>query len=167
MSLDLRSGDRQHHVDVRRTPDGWTVAVDGAAPDLEILEVTGDRVVLRRDGRRLTARVARRGAERLVWLDGRAHVLHLAGDEADAADVIAAGGPRHAAEMPGKVVRVLAAEGDRVAAGAPLLILEAMKMETELAANVAGRVARVTVAAGDTVAVGDLLVEIEPEDADA
>lgn len=167
MTMDLRSGDRDHRVEVRRTPEGWTAAVDGETPELEILEVRGDRVVLRRDGRRLTARVARRGAERLVWLDGRVHVLHLAGDEDDGDAATAAGGPRHAAEMPGKVVRVNVAEGDAVEAGAPLLILEAMKMETEIAANLSGRVSRVAVAAGDTVAVGDLLVELEAGDGPA
>jgi len=167
MTLDLRSGDREHRVEVRRTPDGWTAAVDGETPDLEILDVRGDRVDLRRDGRRLTARVARRGAERLVWLEGRVHVLQLAGDEDDGGAATAAGGPRLTAEMPGKVGRVHVAEGDRVEAGAPLLILEAMKMETELPAAVSGRVARVAVAAGDTVAVGDLLVEIEPQEGSA
>lgn len=168
MSIDLRDAHGEHRVDVRRGPGGWTAAVDGAAPaDLEILEASRDRVVLRRDGRRLEARVARRGAERLVWLEGRVHVLHLAGDEADDDAPAAAGGPRVTAEMPGKVVRVHVAVGDRVEAGAPLLILEAMKMESELVAPLAGRVAGVTVAAGDTVALGDLLIEIAPDGEDA
>jgi biotin carboxyl carrier protein len=62
--------------------------------------------------------------------------------------------------MPGRVVKVLVALGDPVAAGAPLLVIEAMKMENELAAPRAGSVTRVLVAAGDAVERDALLIEI-------
>jgi biotin carboxyl carrier protein len=53
--------------------------------------------------------------------------------------------------MPGRVVKVLVAKGDEVAAGQGLVVLEAMKMENEVRAKAAGVVAVVHVAAGDTV----------------
>jgi biotin carboxyl carrier protein len=53
--------------------------------------------------------------------------------------------------MPGRVVKVLVAKGDSVAAGQGLFVLEAMKMENEVRARVAGTVAEVHVAAGATV----------------
>jgi biotin carboxyl carrier protein len=62
--------------------------------------------------------------------------------------------------MPGRVVKVLVVPGDSVAAGAPLLVIEAMKMENELAAPRAGNVTRVLVAAGDAVERDALLIEI-------
>jgi acetyl/propionyl-CoA carboxylase alpha subunit len=65
-----------------------------------------------------------------------------------------------AAPMPGTVVRVLAAPGDRVEAHDPLVVLEAMKMETPLLAPYAGTVAAVHVAEGDRVAGGAVLVEL-------
>ena len=64
--------------------------------------------------------------------------------------------------MPGKVVAVLVAEGDVVEVGQALVVLEAMKMESTLAAEVAGRVRAVRAVAGALVTAGDLLVEIEP-----
>ena len=51
--------------------------------------------------------------------------------------------------------------GSSVAAGQPLVVLEAMKMENELIAEQAGTVAAVHVAAGDTVNAGTVLVELE------
>lgn len=70
-----------------------------------------------------------------------------------------------AAPMPGRVVRVLVADGEAVEADAPLLIVEAMKMENEVRAPAAGVVRRVSVAAGDTVEAGQLLCEVAaPED---
>jgi len=66
------------------------------------------------------------------------------------------------APMPGRVVKVNVRPGDIVAAGAPLLGIEAMKMENELAAPIAGRVAKVAVQVGATVEADQELVVIEP-----
>jgi acetyl/propionyl-CoA carboxylase alpha subunit len=65
------------------------------------------------------------------------------------------------APMPGTVIKVAARAGDRVKARDPLLVLEAMKMETPLVAPWDGTVASVHVADGDRVAGGAVLVELE------
>jgi len=65
------------------------------------------------------------------------------------------------APMPGKVLKLLAEEGAAVEKGAPLLVLEAMKMEHEIRAPRAGRVAKLPFRAGEMVGLGDLLVELE------
>ena len=63
--------------------------------------------------------------------------------------------------MPGTVIRVLVGEGDRVQPRQPLVVLEAMKMETPLVSPYEGVVARLHVSEGDQVAGGALLVELE------
>jgi acetyl/propionyl-CoA carboxylase alpha subunit len=65
------------------------------------------------------------------------------------------------APMPGTVIRVLARDGDRVQSRQPLLILEAMKMETPLVSPYEAVVRRVHVREGDPVAAGAVLVELE------
>jgi biotin carboxyl carrier protein len=65
------------------------------------------------------------------------------------------------APMPGKIVRLLVAEGDTVEAGQGLLVVEAMKMQNEMKAPKAGRVVTLTARAGATVAAGEVLVAIE------
>ncbi|MGE5623388.1 MAG: biotin/lipoyl-containing protein, partial [Methanocella sp.] len=67
------------------------------------------------------------------------------------------------ASMPGKVLKVLVSPGDRVEKGVQLIITEAMKMETVLAAPRSGVIKEVTVKVGDLVESGDLLVTIEPD----
>jgi len=64
------------------------------------------------------------------------------------------------APMPGQVLKVLVAAGQQVAAGDPLVILEAMKMEQTLRASTAGVIEEVLVKQGDVVAPGDTLVKI-------
>ncbi len=63
--------------------------------------------------------------------------------------------------MPGNIVDVLVKEGDVVKAGQPLLVTEAMKMETEVPSPLAGKVKAVHVAKGDRVNPGEVLIVIE------
>jgi biotin carboxyl carrier protein len=63
--------------------------------------------------------------------------------------------------MPGTVVRTVASEGDVVAAGDTILVLEAMKMETEVKTEQAGTVSSILVDPSQAVASGDLLAVID------
>jgi len=64
------------------------------------------------------------------------------------------------AALPGNVLRVEVSAGDEVAEGDVLLVVEAMKMETEVKSPFAGKVISVEVAQGDTVKNGQTLVVI-------
>jgi biotin carboxyl carrier protein len=72
------------------------------------------------------------------------------------------GPERLTAPMPGKVVRVLARTGDRVAARQPVVVIEAMKMENELRASKDGAITDVLVREGQSVEAGTLLAIITP-----
>ena len=63
--------------------------------------------------------------------------------------------------MPGRIVAVAVKSGAKVAKGAPLVTLEAMKMEHALTAPFDGTVAELKVSAGDQVSEGALLVRLE------
>ncbi|HHH13872.1 MAG TPA: oxaloacetate decarboxylase subunit alpha [Thiolapillus brandeum] len=64
--------------------------------------------------------------------------------------------------MPGSIVEVLVQEGDQIEAGQPVLVTEAMKMETEVQAPISGTVTAVYVQKGDAVNPDEVLVEIKP-----
>jgi len=66
-----------------------------------------------------------------------------------------------AAPMQGTIVKIVVAEGDTVAVGDEILVLEAMKMENHLNAERAGTVREIRVKPGDTVGTGDVLVVID------
>jgi biotin carboxyl carrier protein len=81
-----------------------------------------------------------------------------------AASALAVGdsGPRPLkAPMPGRIVRVLVAVGDTVAAGQGCIVIEAMKMQNELKAPRAGVVTKLSAVAGDTVTPGTTLLIVE------
>ncbi len=152
------------------------------------MEVEGDRVTV--DGRTVTASLSSIPGTplRQLMLDGRPTELVVeptgrgmwsfirAGERTDAEvvdertrhirsliaprDRKSDAGPIKA-PMPGLVLRVLVAPGDRVTAGSGVLVLEAMKMENELTSTTDGTVSRVLVATGQAVEKGQPLVELK------
>ena len=124
----------------------WSVRIAGRSHEVTLL--TNDPLRLLVDGREITANA----------IDERA--------AAAVRDVGSARGGRHElrAPMPGLLKTVHVAEGDVVESGAPLMTLEAMKMENELLAPARGRVVRIAVGAGTKVEGGAMLAVLEEAD---
>jgi acetyl-CoA/propionyl-CoA carboxylase biotin carboxyl carrier protein len=80
---------------------------------------------------------------------------------AAAASATVAGSGKVAVPMQGTIVKVLVAVGDTVEAGQPVCVLEAMKMENNIAADKSGTVAEVKVSPGQSVGTGDIVVVID------
>ena len=142
-------------------------AVDGGeAAEATVCEAMGRDGIVTLRSRTRTARFAtvQDGGAILLSADGCVHTRRVAPVvEAVTGPKTAAGGPRLTAPMPGLVVAVEVAAGDRVEAGQVAVTMEAMKVVMRLPAPVAGRVLRVACAPADTVKNGDLLIEIEPD----
>jgi len=66
-----------------------------------------------------------------------------------------------AAQMPGKIIRVLASAGDQVEAGQGVVVVEAMKMQNEMKSPKTGRVVEVRIKPGAAVAAGEVLMVVE------
>jgi len=104
-----------------------------------------------------------------VRVNGRSYTVEVAesgrlasATPAPAAAPAAAGsGEAVPSLLAGNVFKVLVSAGDQVAEGEPLVVIEAMKMETEISAPRAGRVSEICVAAGDAIRVGDALVMLD------
>jgi 3-methylcrotonyl-CoA carboxylase alpha subunit len=148
----------RHAVAVRFGAEGLSVEIDGRRRRVAG-EFADGKLLLRLDDRSIALRAVRAGKDWHLFHDGRYRrlALHEALEGLD----VEAGGGSLAAPMPGKVVALFAKPGARVAQGAPLLILEAMKMEHTLAAPGAGVVKEVRCAQGDQVIEGVELIVFE------
>jgi len=146
---------------VREREGGYVVSFDGSRHCFEIDEFAGDMLRFRRNGVMESATLLRDG-DRLYFLHrGHTHAvrdLSLAAPETAAAG---GGDGKVRAAMNGRVVAVLVKAGDRVAAGQPVMTLEAMKMEHVHVADVAGTISAIDVSEGEQVTTGRIVVEIE------
>ena len=137
----------------RMTFAGSSFVVDGSLND-------DGTVVANVDSTRMRATVIQAGERRHVFLDGHSCILTLPDPLAQTIHSSAEEGSL-LAPMPGRVVALLAQVGVPVAKGAPLLILEAMKMEHTVVAPVGGIVRAFRFNTGDQVGEAAELVEFE------
>jgi len=117
------------------------------------------------DGQQTRVYVVRNDDALLIAWDGRSYQVEreapLSVDLLGSAPTGAAGHMSLQAPMPGTIIKVLVADGDHVAANAPLVVMEAMKMEHTVVAPFAGVVRAVPFAVGQLVAGGATLIELD------
>jgi biotin carboxyl carrier protein len=141
--LEVRLDDRPVEADLTLLHDSslHSLLLDGHSREM-ILDRESDRVFVSLDGERIEARVQDDVSRALEAFHGPSH--------AGPSDVTA--------PMPGVVVDIPVNVGDEIEAGKPVIVVEAMKMQNELASEADGIVAEIRVAPGDTVVGGDVLV---------
>lgn len=126
---------------VETTPNTFSVLLAGHSYEICVTPLPDGKVHLQMGRREFTAEVL----DPRSWR-GRRH----GGMEAE--------GPQQiVAPMPGKVIRILVAAGEKVEAGHGLLVVEAMKMQNEVRSPKSGSVERVLVAEGQAVNAGEVL----------
>jgi 3-methylcrotonyl-CoA carboxylase alpha subunit len=158
---DLHLLDGEVPVTLRLHPGRGIDFADGGAA-LDALRWDGDAVSFSLDGQAMRATVVRDGDLLMVVLDGATHELRYLDPRAPSGEEQAGSG-RILAPMPGRILQLLATPGDRVARGAVLLVMEAMKVQMRITAPVAGTVASLRCAAGDLVEESAELVVVEAD----
>jgi 3-methylcrotonyl-CoA carboxylase alpha subunit len=124
---------------------------------------TGGEGVLRVGSRVVPFYAVRLGDGMQVWVDGETYEFTppRAGAPRASVGALPPGG-EVTAPMPGRILQVRVSPGEEVAAQAPLVVMESMKMQLTLPAPAAGRVAEVGFAPGDMVDLGAVLVRLAP-----
>ena len=138
---------------------------NGESLPLADFEITEDEVCIRAGAVRLRAQYHLSGHDLHVWL-GAEHFEFRVEDPREREYSTAAAGGRLATPLPGVVVSIGVASGQKVAAGEALMVIEAMKMEHTIAAPTAGTIGAIHYAQGDRVPEGKDLLELIPEGAD-
>ena len=152
-------GESTYPVTVRFLAEGQRIAIGPRAYALSGERMADGTLLVRLDGRAYKARALCDAGDWHVFTPAGYRRLALR-DELHGLDVDAGGGSL-AAPMPGKVIAVMVKAGERVEKGAPLVILEAMKMEHTISAPAHGMVKEVHYAAGEQVLEGAELIAFE------
>jgi biotin carboxyl carrier protein len=173
VTLDASTGVvREVDVEVRPTGE-LVVSIPGAIPgasghrlDTDVVQFDDGTLSVRVDGRVFDLTIEGAPPEVGVVASGHRAYVRVESERLRAASAAkrtggAAGEKTIAAPMPGRVVKLLVVEGDAVAAGQGVIVIEAMKMENELRAKGPGTVGRIHVKQGDTIESGAKLISLE------
>ena len=163
--LRYEAGGEEYAVQAERSRGSTLrLRLNGHEAAVEVLSVRNGEIRARVDGRYVAGGFALDGAHLMVSLDGESY--RLSWPPAPGVDDAGpggggTGGARLTAPMPGTVVKVLVREGDEVAEGQLLLVLEAMKTEQSVTAPHAGVVVSLPYGEGASVPGGGVLAELE------
>jgi biotin carboxyl carrier protein len=169
MKLKAQLSGTDHDVSLKMASDTVVGAVDGREYQLEVRELARGQYLLLAGSNVYRCRIEREprrpGEPFAVVLRGQNHEVTIVDPKrlrtAQTAGAQHTGAAEIISPMPGKIVRVLVEVGAQVAAGAGVIIVEAMKMQNEMKAPKAGMVISINAAAGATVNAGDVLAVIE------
>lgn len=158
-------------LSIESTDGRWTLSLDGRAIEVDAVRLGNGLWSILADGRSLVVDLAPVGRDPDTPRDAVAggHALSIQLESARARELRALGnrggaarrGEKLRAPIAGKVVKLHVEVGSEVAAGDPIVVLEAMKMENELRASRGGTVKSIKVSPGDSVETSQLLVIIE------
>jgi len=156
-TLDYSDESGAYPVTIGYKDAGWSISQGATTATMTLVERQGKQLVIKLDGATVRGTVVRDGEMFHVFTGGAHFPLHYNDPLAHAGESEAEGG-RLTAPMPGKIVAVLVDKGKEVEKGAPLLIMEAMKMEHTIAAPANGTVEDLLYAVGDQVTEGAQLL---------
>jgi len=146
---------------------GRLSAGSGAGPvDIEAYEIDERFISVRIDGKVHRMLYALAGGRIHVCFRGRSFTFIPASDDDERTESSGGFTPEITSPMPGKVLDVLVSAGDEVEADAPLLLLEAMKMEQTIRAPARARVVEIRASPDAMVGPGEVLAVLEPLDGD-
>ncbi|HEV2306312.1 MAG TPA: biotin/lipoyl-containing protein [Candidatus Acidoferrales bacterium] len=164
MNLQLKINSRVRNVKIKRATSRKEFSLDGQGVAADIVELESGVFSVLLGGTVFEVRVAPAQSGIRIAIDGHEYLVEYEDPRqwrrSGSGSVGAQGRQNITAPMPGKIVRLLVKNGDKVERGQGLLIIEAMKMQNEIKSPKEGIVERVAVAESQPVNAGEVLAVI-------
>ena len=155
---------KKYRLDLNRAEASWTCRLDGLEVEVDAVLARPDVLSLRIGNSTYEVKSERVANDLHLWVGSTRFVAEVrdprslrgrsrAGDDKGPKKIVA--------PMPGKVVRVLLHDGDEVELGAPVAVVEAMKMQNEIKSPKKGTIQKILVTEGAAVNAGDVLGIVE------
>ena len=165
MRYDVGLSGKTYRLELMRKDDGWECRLDGREVSVQAVQVSGDTLSILRDGKSFDVKHEPTDEAMAVFVGGTRYEVSVTdprswrGRKGTAQDEL--GPQRLTASMPGKVVRLLAREGDSIVAGQGIAVVEAMKMQNEIRSPRAGVLKKLLAHEGMKVNAGEVLAIVE------
>jgi biotin carboxyl carrier protein len=164
MTYDVTINGNKHQLELDRTENGWSCRLDGRDIPVDAVLARPDVLSLRVGDRAFEVKCERVGSETHFWVGSERFAVEVRDPRSLRGRVRTADehGPKKlTAPMPGKVVRILTAQGELIDAGGGVVVVEAMKMQNEVKSPKKGTIQKILVSVGAAVNAGDVLAIVE------
>lgn len=165
MIYEVSIAEKTYRIELLRAASGWKCVVDGRELPLDAALEQDGVLSLLLEGKSYEVKQENVSGESQIVVDQQRFGVSVRDPRSFRSRQPSAeathGVKKITAPMPGKVVRLLAAEGSTVEAGQSVIVIEAMKMQNELKAPKNGVIRRIKVAEGAAVEAGQSLAEVE------
>jgi biotin carboxyl carrier protein len=153
---------KARRIELQRVDDGWVCRVDGREFRINAEQIDATTLSLLIDGKSFVIRMP---SENSIAVGERIYDVSVDDPRSwrgkKRSGEAGEGPQKLVASMPGKIVRVLAAEGDAISAGQGIAVIEAMKMQNEIKSAKAGVLKKLLVQPGLNVNAGEVLAIVE------
>jgi biotin carboxyl carrier protein len=165
MVYDVIVSGKPHRLELEKVDDGWKCSLDGKEVRVDAVLPRRDVLSLLVDGHSYEIKREQTATDLHMWVGSTRFAVELRDPRSlrsRQGAVLDESGPRKVvAPMPGRIVRLLVAEQDEVAAGQGIVVVEAMKMQNEIKSPKKGIVKKIVAAPGAAVNAGDVLAVVE------
>ena len=144
--------------------DFYKIELDEKEYKAELIKIDSNLYSLIIDGLTYTLALSKEGKKIELFFKGDLFVFEIPSQRDKGALENLSGIDKISAPMPGRVVKLLKKIGEDVLDGDGVIVVEAMKMESELKTNIDGKITEINVKEGDTVDLGAPLLTIESQD---
>lgn len=163
MSYTFKLNNEIYKLALNEDNNGITVDIDGNQYPVEYARIDNTLYSIIIDGISTTIGVLKQGKKILVFREGDLYEFEYISEREILKGAAVSSGLEVTSPMPSRVVKLLKNEGDSVELDEGVIVVEAMKMESELKAPSAGRIKEIRVKEGDAVESGTVLVVLSAE----
>jgi acetyl/propionyl-CoA carboxylase alpha subunit len=164
MTYDIAIDGNNHRLELNRAESRWSCRLDGREVEVDAVLARPDVLSLRIGNQAYEVKCERVAGSLYLWVGSARFAAEVRDPRSLRRRVpgVDDHGPKKlTAPMPGKIVRLLVGQGDEVAAGSGVLVVEAMKMQNEIKSPKKGTIRKILVSEGAAVNAGDVLAIVE------
>ena len=162
MTYTFRLGNKTYKVDFEEKEGLSLFSVDGEQKEIEFLRIDENTYSILADNKSITVGIFREGKKIQVFHEGDLYEIEAVSGR-DASQEEGTGSLNITAPMHSRVVKILKKQGDSVEVGDSVIVVEAMKMESELKASASGIIKEIRAEEGDTVEKDSVLAVLSDE----
>ena len=159
MTYIFKLGNKTYKVDFEEKEGLSLFSIDGEQKEIEFLRIDENTYSILVDNESITVGIFRDGKKIQVFHGGDLHEIEAVSGR-EVSQVGVEGSLNITAPMHSRIVKILKKQGDKVEVGESVVIVEAMKMESELKASASGSIKEIRVKEGDTVEKDSVLVSL-------